>query len=121
MARLTSGKEIYRSRADLHDLPFWKCDTCKNYVGCHHKTKNSTQPLGVIPTKAIMDARKHIHALLDPIWKNGHAPRNKVYSILSQELGYSYHTGELSDIEECRKVYRIVKMIEQKYVKGAEC
>ena len=70
-ARLTDGSEIYAHRPDLSDLPFWCCDTCKNYVGCHHKTENRTQPLGCIPTKEIRDARKHIHALLDSMWESG--------------------------------------------------
>lgn len=34
-ARLTNGKEVYPYRSDLHKLPFWKCDQCKNFVGCH--------------------------------------------------------------------------------------
>jgi hypothetical protein len=61
-ARLTDGKETYPHRPDLYGLPFWRCDTCKNFVGCHHKTKERTRPLGCIPTKAIKDARKKIHA-----------------------------------------------------------
>ncbi|NTG07102.1 hypothetical protein [Rhizobium rhizogenes] len=52
-ARLTDGKEIYPHRRDLHDLPFWKCDACKNFVGCHHKTANHTKPLGRMTSFAI--------------------------------------------------------------------
>ena len=51
--RLTSGKEVYPHRSDLIKLPFWKCDKCGNFVGCHHKTKNRTATLGVIATKEI--------------------------------------------------------------------
>lgn len=66
-ARLTDGAEIYPHRHDLSGLPFWKCDTCGNFVGCHHKTKNRTRPLGCIPTPEIKEARKRIHSLLDPL------------------------------------------------------
>ena len=52
-ARLTDGAEIYAHRRDLASLPFWKCDACGNFVGCHHKTKHRTRPLGCIPTKEI--------------------------------------------------------------------
>ena len=52
-ARLTDGSEIYPHRKDLHKLPFWKCDHCGNFVGCHHKTKKRTRPLGCIPNKEI--------------------------------------------------------------------
>ena len=110
-ARLTNGKEIYPHRRDLRDLPFWKCDTCKNFIGCHHKTKNRTNPLGCIPTKEIKNARQHIHRLLDPIWKSGRMKRGKVYGLLSERLGYSYHTAEIRSVEEGRKVYSIVKSI----------
>ena len=110
-ARLTDGKEIYPHRNDLHDLPFWKCDRCGNYVGCHHKTNNPTLPLGVIPTKELMNARKHIHKILDPLWKHGKIKRNVLYARLSEELGWKYHTANIRSIEEARKVYKIIKQI----------
>src|SRR4051812_7339665 len=68
-ARLTDGGEIYPHKPDLCGLPFWKCDGCGNYVGCHHKTQDRTRPLGNIPNKAMREARKHIHRILDPLWK----------------------------------------------------
>ena len=109
--RLTIGTEIYPHRPDLADLPFWKCDTCGNYVGCHHKTKDRTKPLGCIPTKEITAARKRIHALLDHIWQEGRMPRGKVYALLSKQIGYPYHTGELRSLDDARIVYRAVQAI----------
>ena len=108
-ARLTDGKEIYSHRTDLYDLPFWKCDACKNYVGCHYKTKNRTNPLGNIPTPEIKKARQHIHAILDPLWEPNRYNRRKIYEKLSEALGYPYHTGEIKTIEEARRIYLIVK------------
>src|SRR4051812_41388072 len=120
-ARLTDGKEIYPHRPDLSTLPFWKCDTCKNYVGCHHKTHDRTKPLGNIPTREIMEARKHIHRILDPLWKEASergAARGRIYAAISQALGYQYHTGEIKTLEEARKVYAIVQAMKQ--VKAGE-
>ena len=77
-ARLTDGREIYPHRPDLYSLPFWRCDNCKNYVGCHHKSKNRTHPLGCIPTPEIKEARKKIHAIIDPMWKSGAMTRKDV-------------------------------------------
>lgn len=108
-ARLTDGSEIYPHRQELYSLPFWKCDACGNYVGCHHKTKNKTGPLGCIPTPELKNARNHIHKLLDPIWKSGKMGRKEIYKKLSDELGWKYHTAQIRSVEEARKVYRIVQ------------
>lgn len=113
-ARLTSGEEIYPHRPDLHALPFWKCDACKNHVGCHHKTAERNKPLGNIPTKELRSARNHIHALLDPLWKgkrDKRGNRGRLYKRISSEIGYEYHTGEIKTMEEARKIYIIIKNI----------
>lgn len=108
-ARLTDGSEIYPHRDDLHSLPFWKCDTCGNFVGCHHKTKNRTQPLGCIPTPELKKARQHIHRLLDPIWQNGKMKRADIYAKISERVGWKYHTAQIRSVEEAREIYRIVR------------
>lgn len=110
-ARLTDGREIYPHRSDLYTLPFWKCDACKNHVGCHHKTKQRTRPLGNIPSKELRRARSHIHAILDPIWKSKQMKRGKLYAIIAEKLGYEYHTAEIKTIEEARNIYRIMREI----------
>jgi hypothetical protein len=108
-ARLTNGREIYPHRKDLASLPFWRCDTCKNFVGCHHKTKDRTRPLGCIPTKAIKDARQHIHRILDPIWQSKRMARGEVYAAIAKRMDKpEYHTAEIRTVEEARQVYRIV-------------
>ena len=108
-ARLTTGKEIYPHRPDLWDLPFWKCDDCGGHVGCHHKTKNLTRPLGCISSPEIIKARKEIHKLIDPLWRGKFITRRKLYQAISEHLGYEYHAGEIRSLEEARKVYRFVK------------
>lgn len=110
-ARLVSGKKIYPHRSDLHELPFWFCDACKNYVGCHHKTKNPTQPLGCIPTKAIMEIRKQIHSHIDPLWMYGTMTRAEVYSMIGRLLGKTYHTGEIRSEEEGMKILAICQQL----------
>lgn len=104
-ARLTDGCEIYPHRLDLHDLPFWTCDACGNFVGCHHKTKNRTEPLGCIPTAELKEARKKLHALIDPIWKSGKMRRNDLYKAISRELGYNYHTANVRTLGEATAAY----------------
>lgn len=110
-ARLTDGGEVYPHRPDLSGLPFWKCDICGNYVGCHHKTRDRTRPLGNIPTREIKRARQHIHRILDPLWKKGRMKRGAVYGKLSKTLGHEYHTAEIRSVEEARNIYALVKKI----------
>lgn len=113
-ARLTDGGEIYPHRKDLKALPFWKCDTCGNFVGCHHKTKNRTKPLGCIPTPDIKNARKHIHKILDPLWKSGRMERGQVYAAVAEAIGIEeYHTAEIRSVEQARDVYRAIQNMTQ--------
>ena len=111
-ARLTNGSEIYPHRSDLSALPFWKCDTCGNFVGCHHKTSKPTTPLGCIPTPEIKNARQHIHKILDPLWKNGKIKRAKLYEKITEKFGWKYHTAQIRCIDEAREIYKFIKKIE---------
>lgn len=108
-ARLTDGVEIYPHRPDLSDLPFWKCDTCGNYTGCHHKTTNRTAPLGCIPSPQIKTLRILIHGVLDPIWKSGRMTRIAAYAAISERVGWRYHTAKIRTVDEARTVLAIVR------------
>ena len=55
-----------------------------------------------------MDARKKIHAILDPLWKSECIKRGQAYNYVSEHLGYPYHTGEIKSLEEARTLYKIV-------------
>lgn len=107
-ARLTNGAEIYPHRKDLSTLPFWWCDTCNNYVGCHHKTKNKTEPLGNIPTPEIREARKRIHKILDPLWEGKKIKRSTLYGRISDEIGWQYHTAQIRSVDEAQKIYKVI-------------
>lgn len=109
-ARLTSGKETYSHRRDLHSLPFWKCDTCGNFVGCHHKTKNRTRPLGVIPTQELKAERQKIHKVIDPLWQSGRAGRGQLYGMIAHLIGVEeYHTADIRTVEQAREVQRVAQ------------
>jgi hypothetical protein len=108
LANQITGRHVYKNRPDLWDLPFWQCPFCKNFVGCHHKSRTPTKPLGCIPTRAIKDARMEIHKIMDPIWQNTDISRTWVYNQISKKLGYEFHTAELRSLEECEQVKQIV-------------
>lgn len=120
-ARLTDGREIYPHLSRLADHPYWKCDACGCYVGCHHRHKNKakrTSPLGVIPTPEIRKVRSDIHAVIDPLWRRKHPriSRRAIYSILAQKLGKEiYHTGGIRTLAEAEEVFRVALEIKQKY------
>lgn len=113
-ARLTDGREIYPRRPDLAELPFWRCDRCRNSVGCHHKTRDRTRPLGVIATPELKQARQHIHSILDPLWRSGRWKRGQLYAALTEKLGRQYHTSELRSLEEAREVWRAIRELEKR-------
>lgn len=108
-ARLTSCKEIYPHRPDLKDIPMWICDTCKNFVGCHHKRREGKNaPLGCIPTPAIRDFRKRIHAVIDPLWKAEWISRGALYARIAKQKGVkSFHTGNIRTVEEAKETLAI--------------
>jgi len=110
-ARLTDGSEVYPHRPDLYKLPFWICDTCKLFVGCHHKTTNRTKPLGVIATQEIKNKRMDIHSILDPMWKSGRYDRNVLYRLLGNKIGKKYHTADIRSIDEAEIVLSTLKSI----------
>jgi len=112
-AALVSGRDVYPHRADLSSLPFWQCPTCKNFVGCHHKTKDRTRPLGVIATQAIKDLRKQIHVVIDPIWQDGIMDRGALYKELGAAIGRKYHTAELRNEAECKLVLVAAKSVKR--------
>jgi len=111
-ARLTSGAEIYPHRIDLRTLPFWICDTCGNWVGCHHKTMRRARPLGCIPTEELKEARKRLHALIDPLWKSGKIGRRELYAAISHEIGWEYHTAQIRTIGEVQAVSKAVAKLQ---------
>lgn len=105
-ARLTNGAEVYAHRKDLASLPFWRCDTCGNFVGCHHQTDTPTKPLGVIATPEIKQARMRLHATLDPLYREGLIRRAVLYKKMARALGVrEFHTAEIRSMAQARRAF----------------
>jgi hypothetical protein len=109
--RLTTGREIYPHRENLHRLKFYKCDTCNNYVGTHKNSVKKIIPLGNISTSKLRNLRMQIHNLIDPIWKSGKMKRKDLYKKISQEIGWEYHTAKIRSADEAEKIITILKKI----------
>lgn len=120
-ARLTNGAEIYPHRPDLATLPFWKCDTCGNYVGCHHLTDDPTRPKGNIATPEVRAWRLRLHQKIDPLWKHGGRKlRQRVYALMSGELGYTYHSGDVGTQEQFDQSINAANRVSKKLRRGGK-
>jgi hypothetical protein len=115
-ARLTDGSEVYPHRPELYELPFWKCDQCSNFVGCHHKSNDPKRPLGVIPSEELRRYRKYLHTLIDPLWQNGLIKRKALYRQMSDRLGWRYHTATLRNIDDAKRAYSVAKSIKEELI-----
>ena len=109
--RMATGFEIYPTRPDLRGLPFWRCDTCGNHVGTHHKTRRCYEPLGCIPTRALATLRSRIHHQLDPLWERKGWMRSTVYARLTEALGRTYHTADLRTADEVALVLEAIRVM----------
>lgn len=105
---LIDGSIAYNHRPDLHFLYFWQCPHCKNFVGTHKTKQRWQEPLGCIATQAMKDARRKLHCILDPLWKNKLFTRKDLYKIISEKLGYEYHTANTKSLDEIKKVETII-------------
>lgn len=105
-AEWVENKEIYGKNFGTSYMVYL-CRPCKAYVGCH---LNSKKPLGTLANKELREWRKRVHALIDPLWKEGRMSRGAMYETLSSNLGYPFHVGE-SDIKKCKDAIEIAKYI----------
>jgi hypothetical protein len=81
---LVTGAIIYLHRPDLFALPFWRCEQCDAYVGCHPGTN---EPLGSPANAKTRQARKAAHAAFDVLWRSGRMKRKEAYRWLCDKLG----------------------------------
>lgn len=105
-ARLADGAYIYPHRRDLADKPFYLCEPCDAFVGCHPGT---LKPLGRLADAKLRSAKSAAHATFDPIWKTKQKTRSEAYAWLATELGISpdeCHIG-MFDFETCRRTVEI--------------
>ncbi len=105
-AEWVENKEIYGKNYGKSYMAYL-CRQDNAFVGCHN---NSKHPLGTMANKELRTWRMKVHAAIDPFWKSGKVSRGYVYSQISRELGFQYHTGE-SDIETCKKVLLIAQRL----------
>lgn len=67
----------------IHYGEVWACRPCDARVGCH---KGTQKPLGTLANAELRRARRRVHELFDPLWKEGGWPRPAAYAWLGQQL-----------------------------------
>jgi zinc-finger-containing domain len=117
-AELVTGAEIYPHRQDLASLKFWRCSPCDAHVGCHKRNKkygnDGTVPLGRLANADLRRAKSRVHAIFDPIWKNGRMERREAYLWLAGRLNIPFeecHIG-MFDLPTCDRAVNAVKKSE---------
>ena len=109
LATITTGKAIYPHRPDLFAKPFWRCNGCNAYVGCHPGTYT---PLGSLANAELRRARLQAHAVFDARWRtNGGKTRKDAYTWLGETLGLppnQCHIG-MFDLKTCQRVIQLCK------------
>lgn len=86
------------------------CKPCDAWVGCHKGTDKS---LGRVANKELRVLKHQAHEAFDPIWEEGHLPRNAAYTVLSVAFGLppeQTHIG-MFDEDMCRKVISLSNII----------
>lgn len=101
---LVYGNKIYPHRQDLYSKAFYQCPICKEFVGTH---KKDLKPLGTIPTQQLKTLRHKLHIFFEPKLKNK-KQKTKFYETISNQVGYEFHCGNISSIEEYKKVYKLI-------------
>lgn len=119
-AELVSGSVIYPHRSDLSELKFYRCLTCRAYVGCHKRgarviiggrktVSDGTLPLGRLADAALRKAKSQAHAAFDPLWMGRVMRRKQAYAWLSKQMGLPVdltHIGEF-DPAQCKRVVEV--------------
>ncbi|CAH7204705.1 hypothetical protein VCHA51O444_10734 [Vibrio chagasii] len=85
---------------------FYWCPLCKGYIAYEGGPRSGSAC--AIPDARMRLARRHIHARLDPIWKQGFKTRLEVYQLVSEYLGKTYHTSWLRSIDEATAVWHFL-------------
>jgi hypothetical protein len=121
-ARLTTGQEVYPRHPQFWTQPYWVCDGCGNFVGCHHRhhiATMQTRPLGILATPELKFARRKLHELIDPLWQTKVIGRRALYAEIATRMNWpTYHTAEIKSVAEARQVYRVVLDIRSELATG---
>ncbi|NEO85473.1 MAG: hypothetical protein F6J87_14680 [Spirulina sp. SIO3F2] len=112
--RFCGSEVIKKSNAEFYGRlikgNLYCCTNCDARVGIHD---GGSVPKGTLANTEIRNARKHVHALFDRIWKEGWLSRKEAYKRMAKELdipSQECHIGWF-DVPECRKAWKAAAKI----------
>lgn len=126
VCNLCGGRVIYTSNAAVYygktygSGYCYLCTECGAYTGTHEP--HPEEALGLLADARMRKGKKMCHALFDPWWQTAEkkrTERQKMYAWLAKQLDIPVvdsHIGYF-DLEQLRKVYKILKGIENKQKK----
>lgn len=93
------------SPMDLRDSRYGKFYGCSSYPKCKgtHGAHPNGKPLGKPANRATKDARIHVHAEFDKLWKGHRMSRTRAYEWMAEVMGlaaWEAHIGNFT-IMEC--------------------
>jgi hypothetical protein len=99
-----NGATTYVDSAEVYRRSYgmiYLCRPCRAWVGVH---KGSNVALGRVANAELRDLKKAVHAVFDPVWKQGHLPRGKAYEWLALRMDLPVeqcHVGMFNE-KQCR-------------------
>jgi len=90
----------------------WACLPCNAYVGCHSNSPTH-KPKGTLANAELREARKRVHAVFDPLWKNGKYTRKQAYQIIADTMGLKLsatHIG-MFDLSQCEVAMEAIESV----------
>ena len=120
-SELLESSEVYSDGGDRGFL--WVCRDDDAWVGCH-KGGTGKEPLGTLANAQLRAARRHVHAVFDPLWRikmkrdqcTKHEARGAAYKWLREQMDISVDLCHVAmfDLDDCRQAIRICRSIGKK-------
>ena len=118
-AELVGGDKVYGGNEKYNNISVWSCEDCEAWVGCHPPNmrygRTGIEPLGKLAKKELREARRLVHGVFDPMWKEGvySVPygRKSAYAELAKRLDISVDECHIAmfDVEMCQKALDAVR------------
>ena len=110
-ALLVTGKEVEPNKPNVADNFFYQCNTCKCYVGCHKNAQSRTEPLGVIPSEHVRQARWRVYNGFCIVAAHHDCKMVVIYKKLAKKIGKRITIANIRSGEEAVEILKALDEI----------